>query len=614
MKKLLLFVAAATMFAACSKDTTHDLSINRQIDKLYVSIGDDDSRIQLDENCRTVWNEGDMVSVFNKTNGNECWQFDGKTGDKQETLSRVSGNAGTTNMDKVIALYPYDPNCAVSGNMISTTIPATQTYTADSFGDGGNIMVAVSDVEDLQFKHIFAWIKLSLTDNLERSVESITFSGNNDEKLTGSALIDVSTQKVYISGNTKSLMLDCGNGVQLSADTPTYFYIAVLPQTFSKGVSVTVIMTNGTSIEKHHEDSFAVTCNHIQPVKATNFQLVNNIIFYKTSDDKTVNMYTTEGFGANFVSNNYVNGQGIIHFNGNITTIPSEAFKNCSNLTSIAIPDSVTSIGSAAFRYCRNLTSVNIPNSITSIGEYTFWYCHCLTSITIPDSVTEIGNHAFDGCRRMTSVTIGNNSVTSIGDYAFNGCSSLTSIIIPNSVTKIGEYAFWRCDSLTSVNIPDSVTLIGNGAFRDCSSMTNITISQRITSIGERTFYGCNSLTSVNIPDGVTSIGDDAFFACRGLTSITIPDSVTSIRDRAFCGCSGLESITISDSVTYIGVHAFTSCSNLTSIYCFAMTPPIIYNNTFHDVSSCTLYVPRGCKEAYSADKNWSIFTKIVEF
>ena len=36
---------------------------------------------------------------------------------------------------------------------------------------------------------------------------------------------------------------------------------------------------------------------------------------------------------------------------------------------------SVTSIGSNAFKQCRGLTSVNIPNSVTSIGYNAFSYC-----------------------------------------------------------------------------------------------------------------------------------------------------------------------------------------------------------------------------------------------
>ena len=88
---------------------------------------------------------------------------------------------------------------------------------------------------------------------------------------------------------------------------------------------------------------------------------------------------------------------------------------------------SVTSIGREAFRNCSGLTSVTIPNSVTSIDWYAFYNCSGLTSVTIP------------------------NSVTSIGVYAFYGCSGLTSVTIPNSVTYIGEQAFANCDELTDV-------------------------------------------------------------------------------------------------------------------------------------------------------------------
>ena len=77
---------------------------------------------------------------------------------------------------------------------------------------------------------------------------------------------------------------------------------------------------------------------------------------------------------------------------------------------SYTIPDSVTSIGSDAFSSCTNLTSVTIGDSVTSIGSYAFYNCASLTSITIPDSVTSIGYNAFYGCYRLKHVAYGGTS------------------------------------------------------------------------------------------------------------------------------------------------------------------------------------------------------------
>ncbi len=252
------------------------------------------------------------------------------------------------------------------------------------------------------------------------------------------------------------------------------------------------------------------------------------------------------------------------YFTG-LTSIGYEAFKGCSSLTSINIPDGVTSIEDRAFSGCSSLTSINIPDGVTDIWNYAFAGCSSLTSINIPDGVTSIGYEAFSGCSSLTSINIP-DGVTDIWDYAFSGCSSLTSINIPDGVTSIADGVFGGCRSLTSITIPDGVTSIGDEAFCDCFGLTSITIPNNVTSIGEFAFSHCSNLTSINIPDGVTSIAGGVFGGCRSLTSITIPDGVTSIGNEAFCDCSGLISITIPNSVTSIGWSAFAGCSSLTSI------------------------------------------------
>ena len=56
-----------------------------------------------------------------------------------------------------------------------------------------------------------------------------------------------------------------------------------------------------------------------------------------------------------------------------VTSIGDVAFRGCSSLTEVAIPESVTSIGGGAFNACSSLTEVAIPESVTSIGDGAFY-------------------------------------------------------------------------------------------------------------------------------------------------------------------------------------------------------------------------------------------------
>ena len=119
---------------------------------------------------------------------------------------------------------------------------------------------------------------------------------------------------------------------------------------------------------------------------------------------------------------------------------------------------------------------------VTYIGKEAFKACSKLYTIVIPDNVKTIEQNAFSGCSDLQFVTWGNN-ITDIQDRAFYGCTSLRFIILGDYVETIGAYAFYGASSINistlRVTLPASVKSIGDYAFHNrnvefvyCKSLT----------------------------------------------------------------------------------------------------------------------------------------------
>ena len=154
--------------------------------------------------------------------------------------------------------------------------------------------------------------------------------------------------------------------------------------------------------------------------------VVNGIYYNITSTNEMTVSVTYEGnsySSATYTGDIFIPATVIYNSNTySVTSIGSDAFQNCSGLTSVTIPNSVTSIGISAFSSCSGLTSVHISDiaawcniGFVSNTSNPLCYAHHLymngeevKDLVIPNSVTSIGNYAFCNCSGLTSVTIPN--------------------------------------------------------------------------------------------------------------------------------------------------------------------------------------------------------------
>ena len=131
---------------------------------------------------------------------------------------------------------------------------------------------------------------------------------------------------------------------------------------------------------------------------------------------------------------------------GTTPTLPELAFKDCTKLQEVTLPDGVQVIGEYAFIRCAALTTVNL-SQVTRIDEYAFWECTSLTALTL-DNVTTIDHDAFYGCTGLETLKI--PKCTWFGNYIVTGCKALTRI----EATAAGDF----------VSISDGTTSIEHTA------------------------------------------------------------------------------------------------------------------------------------------------------
>ncbi|MBR6939651.1 MAG: leucine-rich repeat protein, partial [Clostridia bacterium] len=282
-----------------------------------------------------------------------------------------------------------------------------------------------------------------------------------------------------------------------------------------------------------------------------------------------------------------------------ITCIADGAFKNCSELKEIIIPETIISIGERTFEGCTSLNKITLPKSLNEIGKFAFKDCINLTSVDIPENVDTIAdeeNLAFYGCSGLEAINVAPENkyfssdkgilMNKAGDTIINfpaenmtRDSNNKDYTVPGTIKEIKSFAFRRCKVIGNIYVKNGVGLGNRNPFegfkglfgRYDTGVDGIPVSDTLYSDSNETDIAGVS-TSVKgtytVPDQVTSIGANAFVDCKEITEVIFPARLAVIGDEAFKDCSRLKKVTFyapedgsrNENMKDIGTDAFKGC------------------------------------------------------
>ena len=280
-----------------------------------------------------------------------------------------------------------------------------------------------------------------------------------------------------------------------------------------------------------------------------------------------------------------------ITFGANLTTIGEEAFSGCTNLQNVIFTGASEGfkISDKAFKDCSNLAGISLPNTLEEIGTSSFENCYSLQNVVLPASLTKLGDYAFKGCSSISKLELP-KSLEALGSYdgtdstsitCFDGCSYIkltvaegnNSFVSNNGILYLKEDGVARilCYAPQSTSgdvvIPKTVNKIVNNAFYNCLNYYGgYTGNTKIKSVSFEDNKSAVSIVNGEEVEGVLVVGKSAFNSCTGLCSASLPN-ITVVEESLFAGCKNLLSFEVPNTVTAIKEKAFYQCGSAYNSY-----------------------------------------------
>lgn len=552
-----------------------------------------DTRVFVDESVKILWNADDKISIFNRSNENIEYRFKGETGQNSGSFEKVSEGVGPDfSLDRIFAIYPYNESNGISeSSVLSFDFPSEQVYRSRSFGPGANVMVSVTDDNNLHFKNVAGYLVLKFYGE-GVTVSTITLEGNNRERLAGKSSVSFAEGSPSITLDktaSGTITLKCESPVSLGStkDDAVSFWMVVPPTDFTGGFTLTVTDPNDGTFVKTTTKDLSITRNgvlRISPIEVKIVPVREDLIEF---DDDTFKSYCVDNFDTD--------GDGEICFSeaavvqkikaGSLGIASLEGIQYFTNLTSLIC-------------YDNDLTSVDISKNI-ALTELDI-HSNSLTSLNISKNVNLSVLNCYDN--QLTALDLRyNKSLVELNCRA----NSLSSLNVSNN--PLLKVLYCINNQLTSLDVSNNTAL--KELYCNSNKITALDVSNNtaLTTL----YCNTNQLTSLKVGKSSSLKRIDCY--SNKLTTLDVSDNTAL--SVLYCYSNQLTSLKVTNDTSLSELSCFSNrlttidvstCPNLYLFNCYLnrLTSLELSNNrklntlncysnqlTSLDTSSCTSLV-----------------------
>lgn len=445
-----LIVACTTIMCFACTDFEEDLGV-KGVDITITAVKEGynpDTKTILEADGSVEWCPMDEISVFYGDGTNGGSRFTSQNTEQvaiAEFKGRLEGiSAGGENFTQgkyLYGVYPYSIDTKFTDGIVTMSLPSYQTATEGTFSNGLFPTIARAQSFNLAFYNICGGVKFTVS---REDITSVTFKGNNDERIAGTAKI---TFDEYEKPAVLDEEVESKNEITVYApaggtfEAGKEYYIVAYPATLNSGFTIT-FRTSGM------KEGIYVSDNKVE-IQRSIFGVLEQV-------DKNVNSWTdvvSNGGGEN--SGIYL---GIMGFNQQLYSYPISELAESSKMGFDTFIDDLNTKNGTLLYYSvdkaiTTMQSVPMPADLSTVAIVTFTDGLDQGSIMMNDSYSDNTEYLNAVNHRIMNETVSGQSITAYS-IGIRGQDVADVTMFQNNLKKLAskdEYAT-EVTSMAEVN------------------------------------------------------------------------------------------------------------------------------------------------------------------